>query len=161
MHGERTNVQAAVQDNIQKRMVVMNVAIHSSALNNSFKFELEPFLERRDTAKRLGTYLSWNGHPVDSCAVCQAVDAHSLMGLPGGIRCSFSEPQDSPFLGFIDLNEAALPSGCLKRLKAHRSPFLLCLVAPDTVMCLLVSFPVEKFDAHSRTTVWTGFRIDV
>jgi hypothetical protein len=142
-------------------MIDMRVANHSSALHNSFKFELEPFLERRDAAKRLGIYLSRNGHPVDSCAVCQAVDAHSLMGVPGRIRCCFSEPQDRPFVRFIDLNEAALPSGCLKRLKAHRSPFLSCFLAPDTVKCLLMGFPIEKFDANSRTTGRTGFRIDV
>lgn len=122
---------------------------------------MEPLLQRRDAAKRLRTYLSWNGHPVDGCAICQAVDAHSLIGLPSGIRRPFSEPQDSPFLGFVDLNEAALPGSCLKRLKAHRSPFLLWLVALDPVKSLLMSFSIEKFDANSRTSVRAGFRIDV
>ena len=139
----------------------MKVAIHSSALNNSFKLQMEPFLQSRDAAKRLRIYLSWNAHPVDGCAICEAVDAHSLISLPGRIRRSLSEPQDSPFLGLIDLNEATLPGGSLKRLKAHRSSFLLCLVAPDPVKCLLMSFPIEKFDANSGTSIRTGFRIDV
>ena len=139
----------------------MKLANHSSALNNSFQFQMEPFLQRRDAAKRLRIYLSWNGHPVDGCAICEAVDAHSLIGLPGRIRRSFSEPEDSSFLGLIDLNETALPGSCLKRLKAHGSPFLLCSVASDPVKCLLMSFPIEKLDANTGTSVRTGFRIDV
>ena len=135
--------------------------VHSSALHNSFKLQMEPFLQGRDTAKRFGIHPSWNCHPVDSSAICQAVDAHSLIGLPVRIRRFFSEPQDSPFLGLIDLNEAVLSGGCLKRLKAHLNPSLLSLIARDAVRCPLMSFPVKKFDANSRASVRTRFRFDV
>ncbi len=85
--------------------------------HNDFRGQLEPFLQRRDSAKRLRIYFSRSGHPIDSHAVGQAVDAHALVRLGNPIRCAFPEPQDVPFPGFTHLNESAFAGSCLKCLK--------------------------------------------
>jgi hypothetical protein len=45
------------------------------------------------------------------------------MRLRGRIRCLFPKPQDRSFLGFFDLDKAALAGGCLKRLELIHSVY--------------------------------------
>ena len=88
--------------------------VQSSALLSDFEPKLEPFLQSGDITKSLRLHTSGNGHPVDSRAIRQAVNAHALMRLPRRVRRLPPEPQNSPSAAFIDLSETSLPSDYLK-----------------------------------------------
>jgi hypothetical protein len=102
---------------------------HSSSLHDYFRFKLKPFLQRRDATERLRIEFPWNRHPIDGYAICQTVDAHTLMRVPDHFWSLFPKPQDSSSRGFILSDEATRPSGSLKCLEFLHGPFLACLIA--------------------------------
>src|SRR5258708_2596258 len=88
-------------------------SIFRTSMGNCRRYlQIEPFLERSHAAKCLRIYFSWSAHPINGCDICQTIDAHPLMHLPGPIRCAFPQPYDSSPRGFIHHDEAACPSRC-------------------------------------------------
>jgi len=107
-----------------------------SPLRSYVRFDLAPFLQRGNVAKCPRIHLAGNAHPVDRCALCQAIDTHPLMRIPHRAGRHFPEPQYRRYLRLIYFDETALLSHGLKSLdmfharSSYRtSPLLLFPIA--------------------------------
>jgi hypothetical protein len=68
--------------------------------------------------------------PKYRCAICQAVDAQTLVNTWARIRGCFPEPRGTSIVGFTDLYEAILANSRSKLLKSFHGNF--SLRAPDS-----------------------------
>jgi hypothetical protein len=74
----------------------------------------EPLLEAGDGTEGLGVALGPDRLPVDGCAVCETIEAQTLVKVSPYVWQPASQPHGTSVFDSIDLDEAILASSDLK-----------------------------------------------